>query len=668
MKTARLFLTVVALIVTMAPFAYGQKQAGLPAQYWDKVPASLKERIKRQAGHSTFIMAEALGMKEIMGKSLKRDKTTGGSRGKSSLLINNVGIGVHPLKSEEEPTVVVNPKNKSNLVAGSHFSGEPAPFENRCVAYNSFDGGRTWSAPILMPHLDPLSFASDPVLAFAPDGKRVYYAYMDIKGIVDFGNFTFTEDLDIVVSFSDDGGVTWQGPIVALNGAPTVYDLFTFDILVAGFIYDKPWIGTHALIGDKRNTAVYVTASRFDNFAPFEVNIAFTRSLASGKAGSWSPAKILDSSNGDPVIVVQGSRPTGGKNGDVLVAWYHSGTDGWLEGSFEIRTRYSPDYGKTWQSIRTAVVDNFEAPFFLGPDAFYHRWWLVMFPDVEIDQAGKAHIAYTHDPAENPIPGISDTAEDGDIRYITSKTKPYSSWSTPRTLNNDGLVRAQGMVALEARGDEKNVHFIWNDHRSYPEVITDFPFSSNLFYDIFYTTIGKSGNNVKPAPNRRITTAPSINDFIFIGDYNDLAMCKQGNSFVLFAAFTDRRDKLSIFDSENDVFGIRITPDGVLKEQEPITPETVPTSFTLDQNYPNPFNPSTNITYHVAAPTEVTIQIFDLNGQLVRTLVSEPQQPGAYTVTWNGKNRHGKTVASGVYIYRFTAGDYFEQKRMTFLK
>jgi|GEM_PF-3684557 len=211
MKTARLFLTVVALIVTMAPFAYGQKQAGLPAQYWDKVPASLKERIKRQAGHSTFIMAEALGMKEIMGKSLKRDKTTGGSRGKSSLLINNVGIGVHPLKSEEEPTVVVNPKNKSNLVAGSHFSGEPAPFENRCVAYNSFDGGRTWSAPILMPHLDPLSFASDPVLAFAPDGKRVYYAYMDIKGIVDFGNFTFTEDLDIVVSFSDDGGVTWQG-------------------------------------------------------------------------------------------------------------------------------------------------------------------------------------------------------------------------------------------------------------------------------------------------------------------------------------------------------------------------------------------------------------------------------------------------------------------------
>jgi hypothetical protein len=199
-------------------------------------------------------------------------------------------------------------------------------------------------------------------------------------------------------------------------------------------------------------------------------------------------------------------------------------------------------------------------------------------------------------------------------------------------------------------------------------VITDFPNSSNLFYDIFYTTIGKSGNNLKPAPNRRITTAPSICDFVFIGDYNDLTVSNQGGGFVYLAVFTDRRDKLSIFDFEDDVFGVRITPDNMPKEQAPITPETVPTSFTLDQNYPNPFNPSTKITYNVATPTEVTIQIFDLNGQLVRTLVSEPQQPGAYTVTWNGRNRHGKAVASGVYIYRFTAGDYLEQKRMTFLK
>ena len=79
----------------------------------------------------------------------------------------NVGIGIDPTISEHEPTVVANPMDKKKLVAGSHFSG-------RCVAYTSSDDGATWSAPIEMPSLHITSRHSDPVLAYAPDGSRVY--------------------------------------------------------------------------------------------------------------------------------------------------------------------------------------------------------------------------------------------------------------------------------------------------------------------------------------------------------------------------------------------------------------------------------------------------------------------------------------------------------------
>ncbi len=113
------------------------------------------------------------------------------------------------------------------------------------------------------------------------------------------------------------------------------------------------------------------------------------------------------------------------------------------------------------------------------------------------------------------------------------------------------------------------------------------------------------------------------------------------------------------------------TNEGILPKLAPQVDQlatAIPIEFGLEHNYPNPFNPSTKIAYHVAEPTEVKIQIFDLNGQLVKTLVSDYKQPGSYTVTWNGRNRHGQVAASGVYIYRLTAGAFVDQKRMAFVK
>ncbi|MBI3193371.1 MAG: T9SS type A sorting domain-containing protein [Ignavibacteriae bacterium] len=84
---------------------------------------------------------------------------------------------------------------------------------------------------------------------------------------------------------------------------------------------------------------------------------------------------------------------------------------------------------------------------------------------------------------------------------------------------------------------------------------------------------------------------------------------------------------------------------------------TIPQQFVLHQNYPNPFNPNTSIKYELPAAASVTLKIYDMLGQEVRTLVDENQEVGFFEVTWDGTNNSGQPVSSGIYTYRLTAND-----------
>ena len=81
----------------------------------------------------------------------------------------------------------------------------------------------------------------------------------------------------------------------------------------------------------------------------------------------------------------------------------------------------------------------------------------------------------------------------------------------------------------------------------------------------------------------------------------------------------------------------------------------VPVAYSLDQNYPNPFNPSTTIRYSLPSAGKVTLKVYNLLGQEVRTLVNEVQPAGNQTAEWDGRNNSGNGLSSGVYIYRFVA-------------
>jgi hypothetical protein len=89
----------------------------------------------------------------------------------------------------------------------------------------------------------------------------------------------------------------------------------------------------------------------------------------------------------------------------------------------------------------------------------------------------------------------------------------------------------------------------------------------------------------------------------------------------------------------------------------------LPGRFSLDQNYPNPFNPSTAIHYTLPMSSQVVLQIYNIVGQKVATLVNGQQKAGDYAVTFNASS-----LASGVYFYRLQAGNFTSSKKMMLLK
>jgi glycosidase len=96
--------------------------------------------------------------------------------------------------------------------------------------------------------------------------------------------------------------------------------------------------------------------------------------------------------------------------------------------------------------------------------------------------------------------------------------------------------------------------------------------------------------------------------------------------------------------------------------------ETLPTAVTLYQNYPNPFNPSTQIRYELSSQGFVSLEVYDMLGRKVRSLVNRLQPSGAYVASWDGKNDSGVVLSSGVYFYRLVANSRNYTRKMLFLR
>ncbi|MBU2625180.1 MAG: S8 family serine peptidase [candidate division Zixibacteria bacterium] len=137
-----------------------------------------------------------------------------------------------------------------------------------------------------------------------------------------------------------------------------------------------------------------------------------------------------------------------------------------------------------------------------------------------------------------------------------------------------------------------------------------------------------------------------------------------GESVELVAVIIWASSEADLMLKYDDAYDKYMVPTSADDDDGTILPE----SFTLSQNYPNPFNPATTICFSVARSQDVTLSVYNILGQKVRTLVEGETAIGTHEVLWNGSDDSGSPVASGIYFYRLDTADGQSTRKMMLLK
>ncbi len=489
------------------------------------------EILSRMSGPAMFRLAKIHGITTICGKNIE-EKFSADKTESNRMNFADNPVATDPTLHENEPSIAVRPNNGNIIVAACH--NYPVSGVVAIGTYTSVDKGMTWSGPHYLPKRFSTDTLSDPVVRYAPNSAYVYACYMSIR----FDG----ADADIMVTRSTNNGMTWAAPKVAIPGGDWDSDGY------ADFL-DKPWLGVHPFPDSSAaNPMVYVTCTHF--LSTGGTRIVFTRSSASASAFSswrywwWTDDRLL-----------QGSRPIGGRGGDVLLSYYSASDDGWgtyLHGGgyFDIEVIKLSSYGTGSWAIASAVYHQpYELPYYLGPVngsnvALYHRWWPGMFPSIAITPSGVLYIAF----AADRVPGQSQTNdEDGDI-FLIKSPRPYTSWGW--VSPNAGLLgigsswAADGYptIGVKKTANGAIVALAWEYHGT--------SLFNNERYDIMAVYNGPSGWR----GDFLLTDVPSMSDVLFIGDYIDCGVSANPTDKVFNVIWTDRSDKISVGEDEDDVY------------------------------------------------------------------------------------------------------------------
>ena len=160
-----------------------------------------------------------------------------------------------------------------------------------------------------------------------------------------------------------------------------------------------------------------------------------------------------------------------------------------------------------------------------------------------------------------------------------------------------------------------------------------------------------------------------IPTYLYLGDtIEDLG---NGHGLVHLFFLDDNSYGSFIYGHGENLGGTMIYTTIDIQFDEPISSNPVisPSIADLGQNFPNPFNPTTSISYAIREAGNVILEVFNVKGQKVTTLVDRNHEPGNYKVDWNGTDVHGKNVTSGIYFYKMKTGNrYSSTKKMIMLK
>jgi hypothetical protein len=229
----------------------------------------------------------------------------------------------------------------------------------------------------------------------------------------------------------------------------------------------------------------------------------------------------------------------------------------------------------------------------------------------------------------------------------------YRSWNNDiyaQRVNASGVVQwtVNGVALCTATGDQSLPVIVsdgaggaivtWSDYRSGD-------------YDIYAQKVNASGSIRWAIDGVSLCTAS--------GRQTIPAIVSDG-AWGAIVAWNDDRNA-----DNRDIYAQRVDANGFALLTGTDAP-AVP--IELHQNYPNPFNPATTMTYSVPERCNVALKIYDVSGKCVARLVDREQGRGSHSVEWNGKDETGNSVASGIYLYRLSAGNQTIARKMVVLR
>ena len=145
-------------------------------------------------------------------------------------------------------------------------------------------------------------------------------------------------------------------------------------------------------------------------------------------------------------------------------------------------------------------------------------------------------------------------------------------------------------------------------------------------------------------------------------DENTFGYCKPGDNPIFKLHKTSSKEVVDLVSSNIPKWSTNQVHLVTLSALE------LPRTISLEHAYPNPFNPTTYIRYSVPYYEYITIDIFNVRGQIIKTLIKQLHQPGNYETLWDGTNHNGTPVPSGIYFYKMNATDFISVRKLVLLK
>ena len=194
----------------------------------------------------------------------------------------------------------------------------------------------------------------------------------------------------------------------------------------------------------------------------------------------------------------------------------------------------------------------------------------------------------------------------------------------------------------------------WDNNRYYTQILYG-PTQDTVEWDIQLQY--PEDNNIILTWNN--TDWDTLRTFIlqdaFGGDMINVDMTVDNSLILTEPAFNTLKLKVTTLDSDS----LSISDEYNLM---------IPEDYNLFQNYPNPFNPVTQITYSIPQQSYIVLEIFDLTGAHMKTLVDGKQNSGMQTVQWDGTDKNGILVGTGVYLYRINSNSFSQTRKMVLIK